>query len=63
MKEIDKNISPPKGVKDITRKEALKKFGKYAAVTALGTFMLLNPQQAQAASAPSPGDGFRRRGF
>jgi hypothetical protein len=46
----------------ITRKEAIKKignYGKYAALTALGTYMILNPQKAQAASAPAdPGDGF-----
>ena len=44
---------------DITRKEALQKignYGKYAALTALGTYLILNPQKAQAASAPdSPG--------
>ena len=39
----------------ITRKDALKKMGKYAALTALGTFMILNPKKAQATSAsPSP---------
>ena len=32
----------------ITRKDALKKMGKYAALTALGTFMILNPKKAQA---------------
>ncbi len=36
---------------DITRKEAVKKMGKYAALTALGTFMILSPQKAQAQSA------------
>lgn len=48
--------------KDISRKEAIKKignYGKYAALTALGTYMILNPQKAQASSAPSdPGTGF-----
>ncbi|KAF9660051.1 hypothetical protein ABHQ57_06285 [Tenacibaculum sp. ZH5_bin.1] len=48
--------------KNITRKEALKKIGgysKYAALTALGTYMILNPQKAQAQSAPeNPGSGF-----
>ena len=39
----------------ITRKEALKKMGKYAALTAVGTFFILNPQKAQAASPPDPG--------
>lgn len=47
---------------EITRKEAIKKigsYGKYAALTALGTYMILNPQKAQAASAPeAPGTGF-----
>ncbi len=41
--------------KDITRKEALKKIGnysKYATLTALGTYMILNPQKAQAQSSP-----------
>ena len=46
---------------NITRKEALKKlgnYGKYSALTALGTYMLLNPKRAQAASPEAPGDGF-----
>ena len=31
--------------------------GKYAALTALGTFMILNPKKAQASSTPpDPGD-------
>jgi hypothetical protein len=34
----------------LTRKEALKKMGKYAAFTAIGTFAILNPQKAQANS-------------
>ncbi len=45
---------------DINRKEALSKiktYGKYAALTALGTFILLNPQKAQALSAPSDNGG------
>lgn len=47
---------------NITRKEAIYKignYGKYAALTALGTYMILCPQKAQASSAPSdPGVGF-----
>lgn len=39
----------------ITRKEALKKMGRYATLTALGTFIVLNPKQAQASSPPDPG--------
>lgn len=37
---------------NITRKEALKKMGKYAAFTAIGTFLILNPKTAQAQSEP-----------
>ncbi len=36
---------------DISRKEALKKigdYGKYTALTALGTYLLLHPKKAQA---------------
>ena len=36
--------------KDITRKDALKKMGSYAAFAALGTMIMLNPQKAQAQS-------------
>ena len=46
---------------DITRKEAIQKignYGKYAALTALGTYLILNPQKAQAASPEAPGTGF-----
>jgi len=39
----------------ITRKEALTKMGKYAALTAIGSFIILNPKQAQASSPPDPG--------
>lgn len=38
---------------DINRKEAIKKMGKYAALTAMGTFMILSPKKAQALSMPS----------
>jgi|TARA_B100000513_G_scaffold162444_1_gene79161 hypothetical protein len=40
---------------EISRKEALKKMGRYAGMTALGTFMILNPKKAQAASPIDPG--------
>ena len=39
----------------ITRKDAMKKMGKYAALTAIGTFIVLNPKRAQASSPPDPG--------
>lgn len=59
---MNKQIKEVKNTEDITRKDAIKKignYGKYAALTALGTYMILNPQKAQAASAPSdPGSGF-----
>ena len=46
---------------EITRKEAIQKignFGKYAALTALGTYLILSPQKAQAQSPETPGTGF-----
>ncbi|MGJ8761714.1 MAG: hypothetical protein ACSHXA_14305 [Polaribacter sp.] len=46
---------------EISRKDAIKKigtYGKYAALTALGTYMVLNPQKAQASSPEAPGTGF-----
>ena len=42
----------------ITRTEALSKMGKYAALTAIGTYALLNPKKAQAMSPSAPGSGF-----
>lgn len=45
----------------LTRKGALKKIGnysKYAALTAIGTYILLSPQRAQASSPEDPGTGF-----
>ena len=44
--------------KKINRKQALKRMGKYAGLTALGTFILLNPEKAQATSPLAPGTGF-----
>ncbi len=41
----------------ITRKEAIKKMGKYAALTAAGTFLILNPKKAQAQSTPPDPSG------
>jgi hypothetical protein len=47
---------------EITRKEAIKKigdYGKWTALTALGTYMILDPQKAQASSPiADPGEGF-----
>lgn len=48
--------------KKISRSEALQKignYGKYAALTALGTYLILHPKSAQAQSTPgNPGEGF-----
>ena len=44
--------------KKINRKQAMKRMGKYAGLTALGTFILLNPKKAQAQSPLAPGTGF-----
>lgn len=58
MKTTDKNSVKNE---NISRKEAMQKigtYGKYAALTALGTYLLLNPKQAQATSPAQPGSGF-----
>jgi len=50
-----------KNTHDISRKDALKKIGsysKYAALTAIGTYLILSPQKAQAQSPEDPGIGF-----
>lgn len=39
---------------NMDRVEAIKKMGKYAALTALGTFIMLSPKKAQAQSFPVP---------
>ena len=55
MKKKKKNAS-----ENITRKEAIKKigeYGRYSALTAIGTYLLLNPKTAQARSPANPGDG------
>ena len=41
----------------ITRKEALKKAGKYAAFTAVASIILLSPKEAQADSTTPEGRG------
>ena len=50
-----------KNTQDISRKDALKKignYGKYTALTAIGTYLILNLQKAQATSPTDPGTGF-----
>ena len=56
-----KQINSKQSIEEISRKQAIKKignYGKYAALTALGTYMILNPQKAQASSLEQPGTGF-----
>jgi len=46
---------------ELSRREALEKlglYGKYAAITAFSTYLILQPQKAIASSADSPGEGF-----
>ncbi|MDA8847359.1 hypothetical protein N9I53_00175 [Flavobacteriaceae bacterium] len=43
---------------EISRKDAIKKMGKYAALTAIGSFTILNPKKAQAQSPEAPGSGW-----
>ena len=57
MKKENKN-SLEKNASGITRKDAIKKMGKYAALTAVGTFIILNPKQAQAQSVPPAPPGW-----
>ena len=58
MKKENKN-STETTPSEITRKDAIKKMGKYAALTAVGTFMILNPKKVQAQSPASPGAGWQ----
>jgi hypothetical protein len=55
------NSKSKSNAESLTRKEALGKignYGKYAALTALGTYIMLSPKKAQAASPGSPGTDF-----
>ena len=67
MKSKNPNKDNSSGEIKINRKEALKKigkYGKYTALTALGTFIILHPKKAQATSVDNSGliapgaDGF-----
>jgi hypothetical protein len=42
---------------NLSRREALKKAGKYAAFTAFASLVILSPKQSQADSPPDPGWG------
>ncbi len=41
--------------KKITRRKAIEKTGKYAALTAAATFLILHPKKSQADSPTDPG--------
>ena len=41
--------------KKITRRKAIEKTGKYAALTAAATFLILSPKKSQADSPTDPG--------
>ena len=56
MKTDTERKESKKGEK-ITRKEALKKAGKYAAFTAAAAIILLSPKEAQADSTTPEGRG------
>jgi hypothetical protein len=44
--------------KEISRKEALRRVGKYAAVSAAAMIIVLDPLKAQSTSPPNPGEGW-----
>ena len=44
------NIKNKENIDSVSRKEALKKMGRFAALTAAGTFLILNPLKSQANS-------------
>jgi hypothetical protein len=55
---MKQNIEDTQNNKEISRKDALKKivkYSKYTSLTALGTYMILSPQKAQATSLTAPG--------
>ena len=67
MKSNNPRKDNPSNENKINRKEALKKigkYGKYTALTAIGTFIILHPKKAQATSVDNSGliapgdDGF-----
>ena len=51
----EKNNNEEITASGITRDEAIKKMGKYGALISMGTFMILNPKQAQAMSGSGGG--------
>jgi hypothetical protein len=57
MKKENKNRKNQSDEKNLTRKEALKKVGKYAAFTGASMLLVLSPKEAP---AQSPGDSPRQ---
>jgi hypothetical protein len=53
MKKINKVSSAT----NLSRRDALKKAGKYAAFTAIASLVILSPKTSQADSPPDPGWG------
>ena len=51
----EKNNNEEITASGITREEAIKKMGKYGALISMGTFLILNPKQAQAQSGSGGG--------
>lgn len=51
----ERNKDNNKDDSTISRRESITKLGKYAALTAIGTFIILSPTRAQSASPPDPG--------
>jgi hypothetical protein len=53
----NKTANTPDKAQEITRKDAIKKigsYGKYAALTAIGTYFILSPAKAQTLSGVAP---------
>ena len=55
------NSNQTENNQEITRKETLQKigsYGKYTALAALGTYLILSSKKAQASIPETPGSGF-----
>ncbi|MFC2118831.1 hypothetical protein ACFLSY_09345 [Bacteroidota bacterium] len=57
MNKLKNTQKVEKTVDEISRKEALKKAGKYAVFTAATMLFLFSPKEAQAVSTPQPPGG------
>ena len=56
-----KRINEVKPFTDVSKREALKKAGIYAAFTVAASTLLLVPKSSQAVSPPGPGWGKKKR--